>query len=152
MSPSRKKTPAAPSSADLIRASGVRVTRGRVRVLDVLLSAPRPATHGEVEAAVAHDGGAAMDRVTLYRVLESLVGCGLALKSFDNRGVYRYTADAARERHGGHVHFRCDGCGDVFCLDAPPPAPPRLPRGFRLAAVELDVHGTCVKCSQGGKR
>lgn len=134
-------------SADLIRAAGVKVTRGRVRVLDVLQAASQPMCHGELEAQLAGAGAAAIDRVTLYRILDSLVACGLALKATDARGVFRFTAAAAQHRHAGHVHFRCLKCGGVFCLPAAPPPPPKLPRGFRLAEVEFDVRGTCAECA-----
>ncbi len=129
--------------AGLIRATGVKVTRGRVRVLECLRTATQPLAHTEVEETLAE----AMDRVTLYRILDSLVACGLALKAVDPRGVFRFSAAGAQHRHQGHVHFRCIDCGGVFCLKAAPPQPPKLPRGFRLTEVELDVRGTCARCA-----
>ncbi len=146
MAAASKSVPAASSSDALIRAAGVKVTRGRVRVLDVLQAARQPLCHGEIEALLGGDGAAAPDRVTLYRILDSLVACGLALKATDTRGVFRFSAPSARREHTGHVHFRCTDCGAVFCLEAAPPPPPKLPRGFRLAEVELDVRGTCRAC------
>lgn len=131
------------SIAAQIRAAGVKVTRGRVRVLGLLQAAPQPLSHAEVE----HVLDEAMDRVTLYRILDSLVACGLALKAVDPRGVFRFSAAAPQHRHESHVHFRCTDCGGVFCLKAAPPPLPKLPRGFRLAEVEYDVRGTCASCA-----
>jgi Fur family ferric uptake transcriptional regulator len=139
---------APPSPADLIRAAGVKVTRGRVRVLDALQGARQPLCHAEIESLLGADDEAAIERVTLYRILDSLVACGLALKAVDTRGVFRFSAAGAQHRHEGHVHFRCTDCGGVFCLKAEPPPPPKLPRGFRLAEVELDVRGTCADCAR----
>ncbi|MDP3033213.1 MAG: transcriptional repressor [Rhodocyclaceae bacterium] len=136
-------------SSEQIRAAGVKVTRQRVRVLDALLVARQPLCHGELESQL---GGAeagsrrVIDRVTLYRVLDSLVACGLAMRAVDPRGVFRFSATGAPRQHAGHVHFRCTDCGGVFCLKAEPPPPPALPRGFRLAQVEFDVRGTCAQC------
>ena len=137
----------AAASADLIRAAGVKVTRGRVRVLDALRAARQPLSHADMESLPAGVGDAAIDRVTLYRVLDSLVSCGLALKAVDTRGVFRFSAAGAQRQHARHVHFRCTGCGGVFCLKAEPPPPPRLPRGFRLQQVEFDLRGLCAGCS-----
>lgn len=137
----------AAASADLIRAAGVKVTRGRVRVLDALRAARQPLSHADMESLPAGAGDAAIDRVTLYRVLDSLVSCGLALKAVDTRGVFRFSAAGAQRQHARHVHFRCTGCGGVFCLKAEPPPPPRLPRGFRLQQVEFDLRGLCAGCS-----
>lgn len=134
-------------SAARLRAAGVKVTRGRVRVLDALQAAAQPLSHAELETGLALGDAAPMDRVTLYRILDSLVACELALKAVDTRGVYRFSASGAQHRHAGHVHFRCTGCGGVFCLKAEPPPPPRLPRGFRLGEVAFDLRGTCAGCS-----
>lgn len=142
-SPPAEGTP----SSELIRAAGVKVTRGRVRVLDALRAARQPLSHAEMEALPAGAGDAAIDRVTLYRVLDSLVACGLALKAVDTRGVFRFSAAGAQRQHAKHVHFRCTGCGGVFCLKAEPPPPPRLPRGFRLGEVAYDIRGICAGCA-----
>jgi Fur family ferric uptake transcriptional regulator len=134
-------------SSNLIRAAGVKVTRGRVRVLDALRAARQPLSHAEMESLPVGADDTAIDRVTLYRVLDSLVACGLALKAVDTRGVFRFSAAGAQRRHADHIHFRCTGCGGVFCLKAEPPPPPKLPRGFRLNEVAYDVRGLCAGCS-----
>ncbi len=126
-----------------LRVAGVKVTAGRMRVLELLQAARQPLSHADVESGLP----GTVDRVTLYRILDSLVGCGLALKAVDPRGVFRFSAAGSQREHESHVHFRCTDCGGVFCLKAPPPPPPKLPRGFRLAEVELDVRGTCARCA-----
>ena len=133
--------------AEKLRAAGVKVTAARVRVLAALGDNAQPVCHAELEAQLG------IDRVTLYRVLESLVGCGLAARSTDARGVFRFAAAEVQRHHAAHVHFRCTACGTVFCLDASPPPPPKLPRGFKAAEVELDVRGTCGDCAReaGGR-
>ncbi len=129
------------AAMDLLRSAGVRVTPGRVRVLEILAAAAQPLSHGDFERQLPD-----ADRVTLYRVLDSLVNCGLALKAVDTRGVFRFSATGSQRQHANHVHFRCTGCGGVFCLKAAPPAPPRLPRGFRLASADFQLSGTCPGC------
>lgn len=130
------------ATADLLRTAGVKVTSGRMRVLEALQGASQPMSHADIEALLPD-----ADRVTLYRVLDSLVACGLALKAVDPRGVFRFSASGAHREHQGHVHFRCTDCGGVFCLKAAPPPPPKLPRGFQLAAVEYDLRGVCARCA-----
>ena len=103
-------------------------------------------THSEIELAL---GAPAIDRVTLYRVLDWLVDSGLAHKSADASRVFRYSAAAAGE-HTTHVHFRCEHCGGVFCLEAAPPAAPRLPAGFSLTRMDFDLRGCCARCAAHG--
>jgi Fur family ferric uptake transcriptional regulator len=146
----RMKRTAAPSVAAIqsaIRTAGARVTPARVRVLGVLQAAHGPLNHGGIEEALAAEAHPGIDRVTLYRVLDWLCEAGLAHKAADARGVFRFSAAQPSGEHAAHVHFRCTGCGGVFCLKAPPPPPPRLPRGFRLAAMDIDLRGECQACA-----
>ena len=138
----------APISAiqSAIRAVGSKVTPARVRVLASLRGAPGPQSHAEIEEALAHAAHPGIDRVTLYRVLDWLCAAGLAHKAADARGVFRFSAAQPDVEHAAHVHFRCTGCGGVFCLEAPPPLPPALPEGFRLDGVALDIRGACPRC------
>lgn len=128
-----------------IRASGARATPARIRVLQLLRTAPAALTHHDIEQAL---GDAMLDRVTLYRVLDWLVESGLAHKNADASRVYRFSLAAPGE-HTAHAHFRCEDCGRVFCLDAAPPAPPVLPQGFRLARMDIDLRGRCAACAEG---
>ncbi len=136
---------AAPDLADRIRATGARATPARIRVLALLTSAPVPLSHHDIETAL---GDASLDRVTLYRVLDWLVASGLAVKRADERRVWRFTL-AGGGQHHSHIHFRCDGCGRVYCLDAPTPVPPAMPVGFTLAHLALDLSGHCADCNRG---
>ncbi|MDR2613957.1 MAG: transcriptional repressor [Candidatus Accumulibacter sp.] len=131
------------SIAESIRRRGARATPARIRVLRLLLDAPAPLSHAEIETRL---GDAAPDRVTLYRVLDWLVDSGLAHKNADAGRVFRYSAASLGE-HATHVHFRCELCGGVYCLDASPPVVPALPPGFSLTRVDFDLRGTCTRCS-----
>lgn len=137
-----------PAIQSAIRAAGARVTPARVRVLCALRAAHSAQSHAEIEEALAQQAHPAIDRVTLYRVLDWLCSAGLALKAADARGVFRFSAAQPNVEHAEHVHFRCTGCGGVFCLKSPPPRPPALPRGFRLAAMALDIRGECPRCAR----
>ena len=131
------------SASELIRSIGARATPARVRVLRLLRAAPAPLTHHQIEQAL---GAPLIDRVTLYRVLDWLAASGLAHKNSDAARVFRFSAASVGE-HATHVHFRCEQCGGVFCLDAPPPVVPRLPPGFVLARVDYDLRGRCNACA-----
>jgi Fur family ferric uptake transcriptional regulator len=129
---------------DQIRRIGARATPARVRVLQLLRGAPTALTHTEIEQAL---GESSVDRVTLYRVLDWLVESGLAHRNTDASRVFRFSAAAAGE-HTTHVHFRCEGCGGVFCLDAALPLAPVLPTGFTLSRMDFDLRGRCAECSK----
>lgn len=130
------------SVAEQIRRCGARATPARIRVLQLLRATPGALSHHEIEQAL---GESTLDRVTLYRVLDWLVENGLAHKSADAQRVFRFSV-AAESEHAKHVHFRCDSCGRVFCLDQAPPSPPTMPDGFSLSRADFDLRGCCANC------
>jgi Fur family ferric uptake transcriptional regulator len=129
-----------------IRATGARVTSARLQVLGLLQSSQGPLSHSDIEELLTRNALPEIDRVTLYRVLDWLVDVGLAHKAANTRGVFCFTVAQPNIEHKRHAHFRCNDCGKVICLDMPPPSPPKLPNGFRLASVELDISGECPDC------
>jgi Fur family ferric uptake transcriptional regulator len=108
-----------------------------------LREATTPLSHAQIETRL---GDMALDRVTVYRVLDWLVDSGLAHKNVDAGRVFRFSAASVGE-HAAHVHFRCELCGGVYCLDASLPVAPELPPGFSLTRMDFDLRGTCVRCS-----
>lgn len=90
------------------------------------------------------------DRVTLYRVLERLVSEGILHRATDNTGVIRYAL--CNHEHAGencshhHLHFHCEQCDKVSCLDHIIPAF-QLPSGYSIHQVQFTISGICNHCS-----
>ncbi len=130
----------------MIRQTGSRATRARIAVLEVLLTADHALTHTELEQALAQSS-AAIERVTLYRVLDWLVSQELAHKVTGADRVWRFNAQP--EPVPSHAHFNCSVCGKVYCLDNPgSPASLSLPAGFSLEKINLSIEGQCPDCSK----
>ena len=136
------------SQIDRIHALGARATPARIAVLRLLEAAEQALSHREIEEAL----GTGFDRVTLYRVLDWLVESGLSHRVADAERVFRFSlASPGSAAHKEHAHFRCEGCGKVFCLaDIPVPAP-ALPAGFSGKAVEYCITGQCARCDDKEK-
>lgn len=154
MSSATLRSPATLEAAQArLRALGARVTQPRLCILACLIDSETPLTHQAVIDRLPV-GGEAIDRVTVYRVLDWLVEQGLAHKRAGNDRVFRFSLrehEAARaEVHRQHSHFHCSRCERTFCLEdqsAPePPPPPRVPNGFAVEHVELTVNGVCAEC------
>lgn len=149
------------SVRERVRRAGLRVTTARVRVLAGLTTAGRLLSHHDMEALL---GDPPIDRVTLYRVLDSLVECGLAHRIAGDDRVWRFGAlpaaedvDAAgvpHKPHETHAHFQCSNCGRIVCLSEVPADRDgvKVPRGFEPEAVELTVRGRCAQCAQCAPR
>jgi len=130
-----------------IRATGARVTQGRIQVLQVLQHAGRALTHHEVEALVQAATAVPLDRVTVYRVLDWLTREQIAHKIPGDDRVWRFTIAGQKQAHH-HAHFQCTDCSQVICLDGDLPGTlrPRLPAGYRSVGVEVTVKGQCKSC------
>lgn len=130
----------------LVRDCGAGATTPtRVAVLAILLRSEQPLNHVEIQSRLQKQQ--AVNRVTVYRVLEWLVQRGLAHKILNEQGVGHFAASTERTQHA-HAHFHCERCGQFYCLPDMPSAAAGLPTGFIARDAELTVHGFCVECSR----
>jgi Fe2+ or Zn2+ uptake regulation protein len=86
---------------------------------------------------------------TVYKSLETLVGCGLAQKL-----TYGDTSARYDGRTDPHLHARCLGCGRVADVPGRVPAaetvPASIPTGnFRVTGYRVELTGYCAQCDSG---
>ena len=133
-----------------IRATGERLTQPRVAVLACLLASERASSHLDVAGMLVDHH--AVDRVTVYRVLEWLVNQGISHRIAGDDRVWRFMINPQRTSakavaHGHHAHFICESCRQTFCLDKTiPKVDVKLPKGFRPSEIDLLVRGRCAGC------
>ncbi len=139
------------SPEDLLRAHGLRVTPVRCRIVELLHRLPGAMTHQQVlDEFVAQ--GVDMDRVTVYRTLNSLTDVGILhrITGLDRTFSYALLRPAPAEAHrDDHPHFVCEQCSHTFCLpEIPLPlAEIHTPKGFTGHYAEVKVFGLCPDCS-----
>jgi Fe2+ or Zn2+ uptake regulation protein len=125
--------------------SGQRFTEQRAAVFRFLASTDVHPSADEVFLAVRRDLPG-ISLATVYKSLETLVGCGLAVKLTYSDGSARYDG-----RTDPHHHARCVVCGKV--IDIPGSIPDdqlgRLHRradGFLVTGYRLELSGYCPTC------
>jgi len=145
-------TTSAPSDLrlrDALQAGGQRFTEQRAAVYRYLADTDVHPTAEEVFLAVRQDLPA-ISLATVYKSLETLVGCGLAVK-------LTYADESARYdgRTDPHHHARCLSCGGV--VDVPGQIPPReihsmreRAEGFTVTGYRLELTGYCAACLPEG--
>ena len=88
----------------------------------------------------------AISLATVYKNLETLVGCGMALKLTYSDGSSRYDG-----RTDPHHHARCNQCGEVRDVSGnlPPEvvADPDSCPGFHVTGYRLELTGFCASCA-----
>lgn len=126
-----------------LKAANLRVTKARIRILDILEARDMPMAHTEI-LNLAQD----IDRVTLYRVLDSLVAASLVHKVQGTDGTWRFCAheDDGQTCPGGHAHFLCEKCGQMFCLTDQKIPHFELPNAFTVSHKQVLILGLCDAC------
>ena len=130
--------------APRLQAAGLRITRPRLSVLDVLAEHP----HADADTIVtgARAQHPTLSPQTVYGVLDALVSAGLA------RRIEPAGAPALFELRVGdnHHHLVCRSCGavaDVDCVvGAAPCLSPSDPSGFVVDEAEVVFWGSCRAC------
>jgi Fe2+ or Zn2+ uptake regulation protein len=138
-----------PSDADAVlraalEANGQRYTDQRAAVYRFLCATLEHPTADEVFTAVRAQI-ADISLATVYKALETLVTCELAIKLTYGDGSARYDA-----RTDDHCHSRCLRCGNV--RDIPDHHVAALPRievgdGFAAQGYRVEVVGLCRSCT-----
>lgn len=128
-----------------LESSGQRYTEQRAAVFGFLASTDTHPTADEVFLAVRQDLPA-ISLATVYKSLETLVGCGLAVKLTYADHSARYDG-----RTDPHHHARCVGCGRVLDLVGDVSREEidelRSPEGgFTVTGYRLELSGYCADC------
>ena len=133
-------------AGEILRAQGLRRTRGRVRLLEALIEAARPLSHTDIMEALK---GEAIDRVSVYRNLETFVGRGIVHRALVDGRTSRFETSDRCSEHACHPHFTCVQCGKVECLPTVANQPVQgLPEGYVLQRRRLLLQGLCPRCAR----
>lgn len=133
-----------------LKARGIRLTRQRRVVVQVMESAARHMDAGEIlEQAQRIDSG--ITRVTVYRTLDLLKRHGLIdeLDLLHLRGHRHFY-----ESHGprDHIHVACIRCGKVREVESPlyEDLKKQISRdcGIEISVARTEIGGICNECRQ----
>ena len=148
---------------ELLVAHGLRRTHASTLVLGWFLAHPDTTyTHVQLLSVLAEDQHQALDKVTLYRVVDRLTQVGLLLCRVDAHRVRRFQAMPVSV----HTipHFECQTCHrDSSLQDALQANAEDLERatqnallalqalGYQGYSVDFAVRGVCAACSTGAR-
>jgi len=129
----------------LIRGAGLRATPARLATYQILCDADAPLTHREVAEQLT---GSGIDKATVFRNLNDLVGAGILRRSERGDHVWRFEmAEKGEKKHASHPHFVCVDCGSVTCLSQVSLTRSSLARSSEIGEVtEILLRGHCTEC------
>ena len=132
-----------------LEASGQRFTEQRAAVFRFLAGTDTHPSADEVFLAVRRDlPGVSL--ATVYKSLETLVGCGLGIKLTYSDGSARYDG-----RTDPHHHVRCVLCGKVVDIsghlaEGEFESLRDHAHGFTVTGYRLELSGYCPQCAPEG--
>ena len=133
---------------NLIEHSGLGQTPNRLLVLEIIGNSPHPISAQEIIASLNLSRD--VNRVTVYRILDLLVGSKLVERISAGDRSFRYGL-APNANHQPHSHFYCVECGEMECLrpdhislDTEPLERSSFP-GL-IERVEVRFDGICEDC------
>ncbi|MBN2329331.1 MAG: transcriptional repressor [Candidatus Omnitrophica bacterium] len=129
----------------ILRKANLRCTRGRVDVLQVLLESPDPTTHEDLHKKLQ---GTGINRVTVYRVLETLQKSGIVHRVEAGDRIWRFAVCGRMHPGHCHPHFICRQCGKIECLkEFPMPDMPSVAKDYTVEEQEMYLRGICPNCA-----
>jgi Fe2+ or Zn2+ uptake regulation protein len=136
-----------PAASRRIAATGLRVTRQRIAVLDSI----QPGEHLGVEAVRARAQArlGAVSHQAVYDVLAALTGAGL-LRRIEPAGTPALYEIRVADNHHHLICRECAAIADIDCATgAAPCLAPEDARGYLLDEAELTWWGLCEQCRPG---
>lgn len=120
---------------------GVRPLNHRVAVYRYLIEHPVHPTaddiYGDLKKRMA-----SISRTTVYNVLNLLCDHEVVRRIAIEKNEMRYDANTSP-----HMHFKCTGCGQVLDLHATGFPEVRIPDGYTMDDVQVNITGQCPACT-----
>lgn len=120
-----------------------RNTVAKTKVLELLSHSEVALSHTEIESEIEIP----VNRVTIYRILDRLIDEGIIHKIVNTDGAMKYALchNCTMTHHHNHVHFSCQKCKAVTCLEGVEPTF-KLPSDYKIQEVNFTVSGLCPNC------
>lgn len=139
---------------DLLRDHKLKATDIRLKVLDIMINSDVALSHSDIKERIQQDD---IDKVTLYRTLNSFTEKGLAHKVATEDRNWQYAVHVVENDDSNfeitpdsdHAHFICDKCEKIYCFpfeSGGTNVSLSNTKGFEISSYEVRLHGFCPEC------
>lgn len=130
----------------ILKSHNLRITDCRIDVMKYFLKQKSALSQGDLEGKFKN-----YDRVTLYRTLNSFLESGILHRIPNESGTATYglchTTCTPENHEHNHVHFKCNTCGQIECLDDRKVPEVTVPMGYAVEHINMIIDGVCAKCA-----
>lgn len=129
----------------ILKEHDLRITNCRLDVIELFMNEKSALSQGDLENNLKE-----YDRVTLYRTLHSFLDSGILHKipNEDGNATYGLCHDTCSpdHHHHNHIHFKCNNCGQIECLEEKEVPQVTVPSGYQIEGINMIVDGVCANC------
>lgn len=133
-------------SETIFKNHGLSITESRKIILAVFQKEAKALAQADIERKTE----ASLDRVTVYRTLQTFLEKGIIhqVPTTDNLQLYALCgSNCGKGPHDdNHVHFECEKCKNITCIDEVIVPTVKLPKGFKFLKSSMVVKGYCAQC------
>ena len=128
----------------ILKNAGVSPTAMRILVWRCLDKTEFPLSLADIENELE-----SVDKSTISRTLSLFRDHHIVHAFNDGSGSVKYELCRSQKLHHDdlHVHFRCEKCGQTFCLTETKIPVISLPPGYQAHSSNFIIEGICDKCS-----
>lgn len=133
------------NATEILKSYNQRITSQRIALLELLMNSSNAFALPEIEKMIS----VSIDRVTIYRTLQTFEEIGLVIKMVDCKGTCMYILNLENhQKLSMHPHLHCRECNKIVCL-------PSLPEEYleKLGQYQIDemyflMQGKCRECAK----
>lgn len=133
---------------DLLRENNLKVTKGRLSVLDVFKRADYPLSAEEVYNSISD--ASCKSLTTAYRIINQLESSGIIRKTLQLDGISYYELSVSSHKH----YIICTQCGKVSPIEHCPIKPfedeVENKTGYIVTGHLIELNGICPECRKKG--
>ena len=129
----------------MLKAANLYRTKSRAAILKVLTKADTPLSREQIARRLVRNR---LNKVTIYRTLESFCRVGLVHKAFIHKRAAHFELAHLCSEIQCHPHFTCKSCGVTNCLiGLSVPLVKGLKKGFVIHRQQVRLEGLCPQCA-----
>ena len=129
---------------DILNSHNLKRTSCREGIIKIVMSANQALSKDEIMERLSGN----YDRTTFYRSFKTLEEHKIIHKIVIDNQLVKYALDNAVTQKEEHIHFFCNECHTVKCLESVLLQRFQLPYGYSEDETEIIIKGICAFCKK----